>query len=574
MAMLAAKFNSGVSSSIGSPGGAVSSVTERLKCQNEIRIGTWNVKTMSQSGKIHNAIQEMTHMKLSVMGVCEMRWPGSGSLKIQDHQVYFSGTDNDKHELRVCFIMTKGVAKCVDNVIPVSSRLILVQLKAKPVNINIIQVYAPTTDGTDEEVEEFYNSINEIMRKLKKQDLTIVIGDFNAKLGSGRTSSSVGPFGLGNRNARGDSLETFAESNQLVVMNTWFKLHPRRLYTWKSPMDRPGRIVRNQIDFLLVNRRFWNSCLSVKTYPGADIQSDHTPLVGRFKIRLKKVTSRKVKSYDLRKLKDPAIQQVVKNALNENLRSDINVVSIEGGLATMQEEVKIIKDQYLEKDSGKRKSWMTDEILELMEQRKWHKDNLIEYRRIQIIIRKKIREAKEREKVEQCQEIEFHLSRYDSFNVHRKVREVAGKFRNGNIGRIADGDGILLISKEDKKKVWEQYLQDLFHDLRVQQPAMEDSTGPKILLEEMKGGAVGGGPMGGVGGVPGGPMGGAMGAGGPMAVQQLGMGGLGPPMGGPPTPNSVEQSPRGTKRGAGGVKVRVWSGMCQLKVYPGVGWFL
>ncbi|XP_039291048.1 craniofacial development protein 2-like [Nilaparvata lugens] len=192
MAKLAAKFNSGVSSSIGSPGGAVSSVTERLKCQNGIRIGTWNVKTMSQGGKVHNAIQEMTHMELSIMGVSEMRWPGSGSLNIQDHQVYYSGTDDGRHELGVGFIMTKEVAKCVDNVVPVSSRVILVQLKAKPVNINIIQVYAPTTDGTDEEVKEFSNSINQIIEKLKRHDLTIVMGDFNAKLGEGRTSSLWG----------------------------------------------------------------------------------------------------------------------------------------------------------------------------------------------------------------------------------------------------------------------------------------------------------------------------------------------------------------------------------------------
>ncbi|XP_039276069.1 craniofacial development protein 2-like [Nilaparvata lugens] len=486
MAMLAAKFNSGVSSSIGSPGGAVSSVTERLKCQNEIRIGTWNVKTMSQGGKVHNAIQEMTHMELSIMGVSEMRWPGSGSLNIQDHRVYYSGTDNGRHELGVGFIMIKEVAKCVNNVVPVSSRVILVQLKAKPVNINIIQVYAPTTDGTDEEVKEFYNSINQIIEKLKRHDLTIVLGNFNAKLGEGRTWSSVGPFGLGNRNTRGDELENFAESNQLVVMNTWFELHPIRLYTWESPMDRPGRIVRNQIDFLLVNRRFRNSCIFVKTYPGADIQSDHTPLVGRFKDRLKRVKVRKVKSYDLRRLKDPVVRRMVSNDLNERLRGGGDLESEEGGLEIVKGTVKGIKDQYLRRDPRKCRSWMTDEILELMELRKSHKDNLVEYRRIHTIIRGKIKEAKEREKVEQCQEIELYQSRYDSFNVHLKIEEMAGKFCFNKSGRLADVHGNFVIDKDERKKVWEKYLKDSLHDLRTQQPVFKDDTEPKILLEEVK----------------------------------------------------------------------------------------
>ncbi|XP_039291049.1 uncharacterized protein LOC120352831 [Nilaparvata lugens] len=251
-------------------------------------------------------------------------------------------------------------------------------------------------------------------------------------------------------------------------------------------MDRPGRIVRNQIDFLLVNRRFWNSCISVKTYPGADIQSDHTPLVGRFKVRLERVTVRKVKSYDLRRLKDPVVQQMVRNDLNERLRVGGDLESVEGGLAIVKETVKGIKDQYLRRDPRKCRSWMTDEILELMELRKSHKDNLVEYRRIHTIIRRKIREAKEREKVEQCQGIELYQSHYDSFNVHRKVKEVAGEFFFNKSGRLADVHGNLVIDKDERKKVWEQYLKDLFHDLRAQQPVFEDDTGPKILLEEVK----------------------------------------------------------------------------------------
>lgn len=104
----------------------------------------------------------------------------------------------------------------------------LVQLLVTPVDANIIQVYAPMADKEENEVEEFYQSINEIINKLKKQDLTIVVGDFNAKLGAKKTSVSVNPFGLGERNSRGDMLKIFAEINtNLTVMNTWYKLQPR-----------------------------------------------------------------------------------------------------------------------------------------------------------------------------------------------------------------------------------------------------------------------------------------------------------------------------------------------------------
>lgn len=108
------------------------------------------------------------------------------------------------------------------------------------------------------------------MNKLKKQDLTIGIGDFNANLGAGKTSVSVGPFGLGERNSRGDRLEIFVETNTMTEMNTWFILHPRKINAWKSLMNKPGNIVRNEVDFILVSQRFKNSCIAVRTYRRAD----------------------------------------------------------------------------------------------------------------------------------------------------------------------------------------------------------------------------------------------------------------------------------------------------------------
>lgn len=91
------------------------------------------------------------------------------------------------------------MAKSVKNFIPISSRIILVQLLATPVDVNIIQVYAQTADKKENEIEEFYQCINEVMNKLKKEDLTIVMGDFNAKLGAGKTSVNVGPFSIGEK---------------------------------------------------------------------------------------------------------------------------------------------------------------------------------------------------------------------------------------------------------------------------------------------------------------------------------------------------------------------------------------
>lgn len=168
--------------------------------------------------------------------------------------------------------------------------MLLLQINANPANINILQVYAPITDQkSDNEVIKFYSKIIEALKKLPKKDLIITMGDFNAKVGEGRSGNLIGSHGIGVRNERGELLSRFVEEQEFVVTNTRYRLPPRKLYTSKSPRDAYGKIIRNQIDYTLVNRRYRNSCSSVKTYPGADLQSDHNPLVATFKVRMKKI---------------------------------------------------------------------------------------------------------------------------------------------------------------------------------------------------------------------------------------------------------------------------------------------
>lgn len=202
-------------------------------------------------------------------------------------------------------------------------------------------------------------------------------------------------------------------------------------------MDKPGKIVRNQIYFILVNKRFRNSCKTVRTYPGADINSDLVALGGVFKIRLKKVKKETRQRYDLRRLKEPNIKQEVKIDLNNRISTEDNTNNIQQEIADLKNSVLKLKEKYLKPDKRKRKSWMTEDILNLIE-RRINKGNTVEYKRIQKIIRRKIRKAKEEEHKEKCDEIEFYQSRFDSFNVHKKVREITEKCKKKGSGKLMD----------------------------------------------------------------------------------------------------------------------------------------
>ena len=112
--------------------------------------------------------------------------------------------------------------------------MISVHLQGKPSSITVIQVYAPTSNAEEAEVEWFYEDLQDLLELTPPKDVVFIIGDWNAKVGSQETPGVTGKFGLGMRNEAGQRLIEFCRENALVIANTLFQQHKRRLYTWTS----------------------------------------------------------------------------------------------------------------------------------------------------------------------------------------------------------------------------------------------------------------------------------------------------------------------------------------------------
>ena len=112
-----------------------------------------------------------------------------------------------------------------------------------------------------------------------------MLGDWNAKVGSQETPGVTGKFGLGLQNEAEQKLTEFCQENTLVIANTLFQQHKRRLYTWTA-LD--GQY-QNQIDYILCSQRWRSSIQSTKTRPGPDCGPDHELLITKFRLKLKKV---------------------------------------------------------------------------------------------------------------------------------------------------------------------------------------------------------------------------------------------------------------------------------------------
>ena len=105
----------------------------------------------------------------------------------------------------------------------------LCSVQGKPFNIMIIQVYAPASNSEEAEVERFYEDLQDVLELTPNKEVLFIIGDWNVKVGSQETLGVTDKFGLRVRNEAGQRLIEFCQENAVVIANTLFQQHKRRL---------------------------------------------------------------------------------------------------------------------------------------------------------------------------------------------------------------------------------------------------------------------------------------------------------------------------------------------------------
>jgi len=185
-------------------------------------------------------MQEMSRMGVDVMGVAETFWKDDGEFQTElpdstdKFKVIYSG--GEKNRRGVGMILKGNARNSILLYRPISERIIVMRLQGVPVNLLILQVYAPNEDGDEEEKEQFYEMLDQVITENRKgNDCLMVMGDFNGKVGKNKEEDFVGPYGVGTRNENGQHLVEFCRRHNLFVTNTWFQQKPSAQHTWTSP---------------------------------------------------------------------------------------------------------------------------------------------------------------------------------------------------------------------------------------------------------------------------------------------------------------------------------------------------
>jgi Reverse transcriptase (RNA-dependent DNA polymerase) len=467
--------------------------------KNRIQVGTWNVRTMLRPGKLANVIREMKRANLNMLGLAETRWNEEGDFISEGVRIIH--TAGEMGQSGVAILIEERMAKSIVKIERHGSRMIEVKIRAEPVDIVLIQVYMPTTKHEEEDVDNMYELLEAILDRTKGTDYVMIMGDWNAVVGEGKEGKSIGKYGLGKRNNRGEKLTEFCERRELMVTNTWFQHEKRRRYTWKAP----GDVARYQIDYIMVRLRYRNSVKNARAMPGADASTDHNLVSMKAHIKLKFIRKKRmiIQKWNKENLKEKSRQ------LGEKIEEKLTEYERESTEARW----KRLKDNIIEsandiigveEKTPARKPWISRQMIEEMEERrKWKHQSTEkakqEYRRLNNKLRRTTEEAKEKWWDEKCKELEeLQLrGRYDL--VYERVKRLSKKSKKGKGIEVKDKQGKILNEINEIKNRWREYVEELYRnedgseeiqnmkDMEGEETKVrEEDIGPEILGEEVR----------------------------------------------------------------------------------------
>ena len=133
-------------------------------------------------GKLEMLKEEMTRVNVDILGISELKWTGMGEFNSDDHYTYYCGQESLRRN-GVAIIVNKRVQSAVLGSSLKNDRMNSVHFQGKPFNITVIQVYAPSTNAEEAEVERFYDDRQDLLELTPKKDVLFIIRDWNAKVG-------------------------------------------------------------------------------------------------------------------------------------------------------------------------------------------------------------------------------------------------------------------------------------------------------------------------------------------------------------------------------------------------------
>ena len=414
---------------------------------------------------------------------------------INDYTMIYSGVPSDNktrnaHGVAICFdqMATKVWKDSGSKWEAVSEQIVKIRLKCSKINMTVFAVHSPVNPSNKQAADisdKFYNDLQDTLNKVSTDDMIIKVGDLNARVGNMQpqetASNSIGPFTVDSTNENGFKLIDFCTINNLIISNTFFEHKTVHQMSWMHP----GNKTWHMIDYTLVNKKFRSSVEDVRMFRRASgaVGTDHYLMRAKITLHLRsrrKVMVQKRLKYNSTKFKNEQAVKAFQNDLCEILNDAYNnSISLDAKYSAFMEHLKEHVEKHLKLDKGskkKRKEWLTDEILQIVDQKSlafinWqnHCGTALEteyrnkYRKLRKLAKTKIKARQTEYWNEVCEGIENSIRLNNPSTAFSIVRCLRGESKRVENMSIKDKSDKLLLNSADRLERWRRYFNELFN---------------------------------------------------------------------------------------------------------------
>ena len=348
--------------------------------------------------------------------------------------------------------------------------------------MNIVQCYAPTNDKSEEVKDEFYNQLQGILSRLSDQDVNILMGDFNAKIGADNTGYDevMGRHGLGEMNENGERFADACALNNMVIGGSVFPHKRIHKATWVSP----DLITENQIDHVCIAKKFRRSLKDVRVKRGADVASDHHLVVAKLKLKLRRnETSRQRRKarYNVDFLRDVSTAESFRVTLSnryqvlQELHEDDEGLNINSQGMDIKEAINYACEEVVGRRQPEQKEWLSAETFRKIQDRKFKKAAINhcrtraakkearkQYAEANSEVKRNIRTDKRNFVDRMAQEAEEAAANGNMKQLYDITKKLTGKF--GRIERpVKDKNGSALVGADKQLSRWAEHFEELLN---------------------------------------------------------------------------------------------------------------
>jgi len=336
--------------------------------RNRLRIATWNVLTMSDSGYQTALVRELARHHIPIAGITEARIPGSDCRRVDDAILLHSGGSQCING--VALIIGPPFTKSLQSYQAISDRLLCARLSHRHGHLTVIVAYAPTEIAMDSEKDTFYDQLSSVVQSVPPHDNLVILGDLNAVSGPQDNFNVVGPFGSGIPNDNSDRLTSFCGMNGLTILGSWFQRSNIHRWTWIS---RDGS-TKKELDHVLTRQRDKGQFKRYRVYRGPEspANSDHLLVATDLTIQLSypKKTDNVRRPYDTsRLLQDSLLQQSYSIAVQNKFDclSDTVNNNVDDSWESLRNAIQEAADEIIGPRKNIRQSWLSADTFNLIE---------------------------------------------------------------------------------------------------------------------------------------------------------------------------------------------------------------